>query len=71
MPLCSIDSSLPILCENNKNVFSDNVYCVTDGSLQRHRAEITRSDIVFRVLAGGKGDREKEREGKTLFDING
>lgn len=42
-----------------------------DGSSQRHRAEITRSDIVFRVLAGGKGDREKEREGKTLFDING
>ncbi|KAI2649077.1 hypothetical protein H4Q32_020282 [Labeo rohita] len=49
--LCSTDSSLPILRENNKNVFSDNVYCVTDGSSQRHRDEITRSHIVFRVLA--------------------
>lgn len=64
VPLCSTSSSLPILRENNKNVFSDNVYCVTDGSSQWNRAEITRSDIVFRVLAGGKERIGREKIGK-------
>ncbi|KAL1248784.1 hypothetical protein QQF64_022102 [Cirrhinus molitorella] len=60
--LCSTDSSLPILRKKNKNVFSDNVYCVTDGSSQRHRAEITRSHIVFRVLAGPSSFRSMEMQ---------
>lgn len=65
VPLCSTSSTLPILRENNKNVFSDNVYCVTDGSSQWNRAEITRSDIVLGSWQVDKNDREINRRYMT------
>lgn len=51
--------SLPILLQNNNNVFSDQPLCVTDGSGLWHRAALTRSDFVS---AGAGGGRTQERK---------
>lgn len=51
--------SLPILLQNNNNVFSDKPSCVTDGSGLWHRAALTRSDFVS---AGAGGGRTQERK---------
>lgn len=51
--------SLPILLQNNNNVFSDKPLCATDGSGLWHWAALTRSDFVS---AGPGGGTTQERE---------
>lgn len=46
--------SLPILLQNNNNVFSDKPLCVTDGSGLWHWAALTRSDFVSAGAGGGR-----------------
>lgn len=50
--------SLPILLQNNNNVFSDKPFCAADGSGLWHWAALTRSDFVS---AGPGGGRTQER----------